>query len=130
LKLIAHSSSQEISHILWKPKAQYHIQKSSPLVHILSQMNPINTQFYFLKLNFKFFSTMYSYVLRVVSSLRGLQSKSYTHFLPSLCLIYDREFFNHLTFQHPNFWRRLQIMELFIMQCGGSNSLFYFFIYL
>jgi hypothetical protein len=55
LKLIAHSSSQEISRILWKPKAQYHIQKSSPLVHILSQMNPIHTKFYFLKLHFKFF---------------------------------------------------------------------------
>jgi hypothetical protein len=39
--LISHFAGQEIHRLLWKPKGHYHVQKSSSLGPILSQMYPV-----------------------------------------------------------------------------------------
>jgi len=38
----SHSSSQEILRLLCNPNAHYHVEKKLPLLHILTQINPVH----------------------------------------------------------------------------------------
>jgi len=39
-KVKSHSASQEIPHLLWKPKVRYRVHNSLPLAPLLSQIHP------------------------------------------------------------------------------------------
>jgi hypothetical protein len=50
-------SASQILRLLWNPKVHYHVHKTSPLVPIMSQMNPFHTSPCFPE--FQFFYRQY-----------------------------------------------------------------------
>jgi hypothetical protein len=78
----SHLPSQKIPHLLWNPKVHYCVQNSPPLVHILSQINPVHiltTYFFKIRSNIILPSTPKS--SRVVSCLQVFRSTFCTHLI-------------------------------------------------
>jgi hypothetical protein len=81
------SAFQKISRLLWNLKVPYRVQKSSPPVHILCQMNPVHSLTpYLFNMHYDIFSSIYVCVLQVISSSHVLQPKFciYFSFLPCI----------------------------------------------
>jgi hypothetical protein len=106
------SASQEITHILWNPKAHYCIRKCPPPVPILSHVNPVHTPTsYFLKIHLNTILPSMPASAKRSLSLRFLhQNPVHTSPLPHmrymLCPSHSSQFY------HPNnIWWAVQIIN-------------------
>jgi hypothetical protein len=111
-----HSSSEaniqlvmKFPHLLWKPQVQYRVHKTSPLVHLLSQMKPVH---YFRNIHSNIIFPSTPYVFRAVSSLQVSRQKC-TNFL-SLPRVLHAPPIPWLDYPN-NVWWSVQVMRLLIM---------------
>jgi hypothetical protein len=78
-------SYSELPSVIWNPKVQYRIHKSSPLVPILIQINPTHISLsysYISKIHFKYYLPTYILVFLLVSFLLAFSLIIYVFFLP------------------------------------------------
>jgi hypothetical protein len=68
-----HSATQEITRLLLNLNVHYHVHKSLPLVHVLSQMNPV--------------LTFPPYFFKVQPTLKSVSKKKFQCLMRSLCYV-------------------------------------------
>jgi hypothetical protein len=117
--------TQELRRILWNPKVHYPVQRSPPLVHILSQINPIHTTTTYLSKIFLRLFTRLRFRLPRCLYFSWL-SHQYPTSIPilsySCCMLCPS---NPPSFDHSNYtWRRVQVMKLLIMQFSPTSCHF------
>jgi hypothetical protein len=118
------SSSLEILRLLWNPKIYYRVH-STPLVPILSQMNPVHTfppYFPDMHSNINLLSTLRSSECSLPfrfsnQNIIRISQLSHACYIPRL---------SHTPWleQPNNIWWRVQIMKLLIMQSSPASRHF------
>jgi hypothetical protein len=107
----SHLATEEFFKILWNPKVHYCVHKGTPLVPVMSQINPIHiTRSYISKtiLNITFHLN-----LGLPSGLfpYGFPTKILYAFLFSRCVPHALPISSPLTWHFLCIWRKVQIMK-------------------
>jgi len=116
-----HSSSQETPHLFWNPKVHYHVDKSLPLVLILSKMNLVHTLPSSVSMIHS--NIIFPSMLRFSKwSLHCRFSNQNIVCIPHLSHMCYISHSSHLPwFVHQNnIWWSVQVMKLLSMQCSPA----------
>ena len=108
-------TSQEMPHILWKPKVHYHMHKRPPPFAILRQIVLVHCPVPLLEDIFKYYPSIYACVFQVASFPRYVhQNPVYTFPFPHTCHMPCPSCSSF--FDHPNniYWA-VHIIKLLIM---------------